>query len=300
MQRPTLRQLEYFVALAEHLNFRAAAEACYVTQPAISGQLAQLEGQLGLRLFERDQRQVRLTPAGEALLPRARAMLADADAFGETAHALGAPLTGPLRLGVIPTIGPYLLPRVLPALRKDFPELQLFLREDLTSRLVAALDAGELDVLLLAVDVDLGDLESLPLFSDPFVLAVPAGDTLAGCEGVGLESLAGRDVLLLEEGHCLRDQIVPLCATSGADESSGFRGTSLGTISQMVASGLGVTLLPELALERELAGAHGLATAEFGPEGPSRSIGLAWRKSSPRAEEFRALGEAIARAYMAS
>ncbi|MCA9665088.1 MAG: hydrogen peroxide-inducible genes activator [Myxococcales bacterium] len=292
-----LDELKHLCLVAETGTFTEAARQAHLSQPALSASIKRLEEQIGARLLDRGRRGAQLTAAGEALLPRARAMLADADAFGETAHALGAPLTGPLRLGVIPTIGPYLLPRVLPALRKDFPELQLFLREDLTSRLVAALDAGELDVLLLAVDVDLGDLESLPLFSDPFVLAVPAGDTLAGCEGVGLESLAGRDVLLLEEGHCLRDQIVPLCATSGADESSGFRGTSLGTISQMVASGLGVTLLPELALERELAGAHGLATAEFGPEGPSRSIGLAWRKSSPRAEEFRALGATLAAAY---
>lgn len=300
MQPPTLRQLEYFSALAKHLNFRAAASECYVTQPAISGQIAQLEGLLGFKLFERDKRQVRLTREGEALLPRAREVLAEVEGFCELSQSLGAPLSGPLRLGTIPTVGPYLLPQVLPALRAEHAALQLFLTEDLTSRLVERLEDAQLDALLLDIDVELGDLETLPLFSDPFFLAVRAGDPLEGREALGLDVLDEREVLLLEEGHCLRDQIIPLCKSSASIDAPSFMGTSLGTICQMVAGGLGVTLLPELALQRELASAPDLRALDFGADGPSRQIGLAWRKSSPRAAEFKALGEELARAYMRS
>ncbi len=297
MDRPTLRQLEYFVALAERLNFRRAAEACFVSQPSLSAQIAGLEGTLGVQLFERDRRGVRLTAAGEALVPGARETLAACGRLGQLARSFGAPLTGPLRLGAIPTVGPYLLPRVLPAIARDWPELQVYLREDTTARLLEGLEAGRLDLLLLAIDLDLGSVETMPLFSDPFVVAVPEGDELAGAEEAQPSDLDGRDVLLLEEGHCLRDQALPICTAAGADEMSGFRGTSLGTIAQMVAAGLGVTLLPELAVEREAAAAPGLRTIPFGSDGPSRSIGLAWRASSPREAEFRTLGETLQRAW---
>ena len=297
MDRPTLRQLEYFVALAERLNFRRAAEACFVSQPSLSAQIAGLEGTLGVQLFERDRRGVRLTAAGEALVPGARETLAACGRLGQLARSFGAPLTGPLRLGAIPTVGPYLLPRVLPAIARDWPELQVYLREDTTARLLEGLEAGRLDLLLLVIDLDLGSVETMALFSDPFVVAVPEGDELAGADEAQPSDLDGRDVLLLEEGHCLRDQALPICTAAGADEMSGFRGTSLGTIAQMVAAGLGVTLLPELAVEREAAAAPGLRTIPFGSDGPSRSIGLAWRASSPREAEFRTLGETLQRAW---
>ena len=297
MERPTLRQLEYFVALAERLNFRKAAESCFVSQPALSAQIAQLEGLLGVKLFERDRRGVQLTAAGDALLPGARETLASSDRLGQLAKSLGAPLTGPLRLGVIPTVGPYLLPKVLPAVSEAFPDLQVFLREDMTDRLLEQLEEGRLDLLLLAIDIDLGNVTTLPLFSDPFVLAVPAGDELAQANEVSVSDLEGRDVLLLDEGHCLREQTRPLCDSVGADELGGFRASSLGTIAQMVASGLGVTLLPELAVEREEAAAPGLRVVSFGADGPSRSVGLAWRSTCPRGDEYRALGETIASAY---
>ena len=173
MERPTLRQLEYFAALADRLNFRKAAESCFVSQPALSAQISQLESLLGLSLFERDRRGVRLTSAGKALLPDARDLLTRCDRLGQLARSLGTPLTGPLRLGVIPTIGPYLLPRVLPALAEAFPELRVFLREDTTDRLLDLLGAGKLDLLLLATDIDLGPVVTQALFSDPFLLAVP-------------------------------------------------------------------------------------------------------------------------------
>lgn len=296
-QHPTLRQLEYFVALADRLNFREAAESCHVTQPALSAQIAQLESILGVQLFERDKRQVRLTRPGEALLPGARELLARTDALCELARSFGEPLEGPLRLGVIPTVGPYLLPRVLPAVRAAFPELHLYLREEETKRLLTELEDGQLDLLLLAIDVDLGGLATRPLFSDPFLLAVSKDDPLARRDLVSLDDLHGRDVLLLEEGHCLREQTLPLCDLADAQELAGFRATSLSTLCQMVAAENFVTLLPELCLERELAATPNLLAIPFGPDGPGRRIGLAWRPSSPRTEEFTTLGDTLARAY---
>ena len=300
MERPTLRQLEYFVAVAERLSFSRAAESCFVSQPALSAQIAQLEALLGVKLFERDRRGVRLTPGGEALVAGAKETLASCDRFGQLAKSFGVPLTGPLRLGVIPTIGAYLLPKVLPAVSETYPDLQLFLREDMTVRLLEQLEQGKLDLLLLAIDIDLGRVATQPLFSDPFVLAVPESDELASSRSVSLSDLEGRDILLLDEGHCLREQTLPLCESAGADELGGFRASSLGTITQMVASGLGITLLPELAVEREAAAVPGLRVISFGADGPSRSVGLAWRANSPRGDEYRTLGETLAMAYAQS
>ena len=300
MERPTLRQLEYFVAVADRLNFRKAAESCFVSQPSLSAQIAQLEALLGVKLFERDRRGVQLTPAGQELVPSARETLACCDRFGQLARSFGAPFKGPLRLGVIPTVGPYLLPRVLPALGEAYPDLQVFLREDMTSRLLEQLEQGRLDLLVLAIDVELGNVSTQPLFSDPFVLALHEADELCRLEEANLSDLEGRDVLLLEEGHCFREQTLPLCDSVGADELDGFRASSLGTITQMVASGLGITLLPELAVEREAAAVRGLRVVPFGADGPSRSVGLAWRANSPRADEYRALGETLTTAYARS
>ena len=295
-----LRDLQYLVAVAEHRHFGRAAEACFVSQPSLSAQIAQMEAVLGVKLFERDPRGVRLTRAGEALVPEARATLAACDQLCQLARSSGAPLTGPLRLGVIPTVGPYLLPRVLPAVHEAYPELQLFLREDRTAQLVEQLQAGKLDLLMLAVDIDLGGLATLPLFSDPFLVAVSEQDDLARLDEVRLSDLDGRDMLLLEEGHCLREETLPLCEAAGGGDLSGFRASSLGTITQMVARGLGITLLPELAIEREAAAVRGLRTIPFGADGPSRSVGLAWRANSPRVEEYRMLGATLSAAYARS
>lgn len=300
LQRPSLRQLEYFVALTEHLNFRAAATACYVTQPALSGQIAQMESLLNVRLFERDKRQVRLTAEGEKLLPVARGVLEKTTELVDLAGSFGAPLTGRLRIGAIPTVGPYLLPRVLPKVREAFPLLRIFLREDLTPNLLAQLADGELDLLLLDIDVDLGDVVKHALFSDPFLVAVREGDELAGESEVQVSRLAKREILLLEEGHCLRDQTLPLCERAGGEEVPGFRASSLSTIVQMVAGGLGITLVPELAVEREIHSTPGLVTASFGADGPGRTIGLAWRKTSAHGEEYQTLGDTIVQAYVES
>jgi len=299
MERPSLRQLEYFCALAVHLNFRKAAEATHVSQPTLSGQIAQLEATLGLTLFERNPRGAELTRAGKTLLPEAKRVLNATERLTHVAGSIGAPLTGPLRIGVIPTVGPYLLPRVLPAVREAFPDLQIYLREDQTSRLLEQLDVGDLDLLLLAIDIDLGRVTTQALFSDPFLVAVSKEHEWGARESIELDDLLERDMLLLDEGHCLRDQILPLCKGDDGDEPVGFRATSLATITQMVASGLGITLLPELAVEREASAATNLHLIPFDADGPGRSIGLAWRKSSTRVDEFTALGDAMAKAYAA-
>lgn len=299
MERPSLRQLEYLVAVADHLNFREAAESCHVTQPALSTQLQQLEALLGVQLFERDTRRVVATHAGVAIAEKARAILSLTDEAIDLARAEGAPLAGRLRLGAIPTVAPYMLPMVVQAAREAHPDLVLLLTEDQTARLVTGLGSGELDVLLLALDVDLKGAEEMELFSDPFVLACPADHPLAKKELLREADLDGETVLLLEEGHCLRSHALPICKSAGMTEYADFRATSLGTLLQMVGVGLGVTLLPEMAVEAEAQRNRSVVYRPFDEGGPSRQIGLAWRKSSARADEFRALGETVRAAYLA-
>jgi len=293
VQVPTLRQLEYLVAIADLGSFHRAARACGVSQPGLSAQIRQLEALLDLHLLERDRRRVLLTPAGEALVRRARVVLAEARGLVEAANALQRPLSGALRLGVIPTVAPYLLPRALSRVRSRHPELRLRLREAQTADLVAALERGELDVLLLALEAALGGLETLELFRDPFHVALPAGHRLARRRRLREQDLADQPVLLLDDGHCLRAQALAVCREAGAEEQSDFRATSLGTLIEMVCGGAGVTLLPELALERETR-RSGLAVVPFAKPAPHRTIGLAWRPSSGRAAEFALLGRSIA------
>src|SRR5262245_3885329 len=293
VQVPTLRQLEYLVAIADLGSFHRAARACGVSQPGLSAQIQQLEALLELQLLERDRRRVLLTPAGEALVRRARAVLAEARGLVETANALQRPLSGALRLGVIPTVAPYLLPRALPRVRRRHPELRLRLREAQTGDLVAALERGELDVLLLALEAPLGDLATRALFRDPFHVALPAGHRLAPRPRLRDLALAVEPVLLLEYGHCLRSQALAVCRDAGADEQSDFRATSLGTLIEMVCGGAGVTLLPELSLRSEARRA-GLAVVPFAKPSPHRTIGLAWRPSSGRAAEFALLAGSLA------
>ena len=292
--RSSLRHLQYFVAVAERLNFRKAAAACFVTQPGLSTQIKDLERLLDVQLFERNRRKVVITPAGSVLLPLARKVLAAASELEEVALSLTKPLSGRLRLGVIPTIAPYLLPSALPAIRQRFPELRLLLHEDFTERLLDLLSKGRLDLLLLALEADLGDVATLPLATDPFLTAMPEGHPLAGREHIEEADLAGEQVLLLEDGHCLRDQALRVCEVWGASEVGDFRAGSLSTLAQMVAGGIGITLLPQLALQVEARPPSPLVVRPFRQPGPSRTIGLAWRKTSPRAEEFRLLGKLLA------
>ncbi|NOT31365.1 MAG: LysR family transcriptional regulator, partial [Planctomycetes bacterium] len=257
MERPGLRQLECAVAVAEQLSFRRAAEACFISQPALSLQIQQLESLLGTRLFERDRRRVLLTPAGEQLLPHLRGALLALDGLVEAARALGDPLAGTLRLGVIPTVAPYVLPGVIGPLRKRFPKLRLLLREDHTARLVERVQEGKLDLALLALEAELGNLATHALYSDPFVLVTPASHALAGralarAKNITDADLADQDVLLLEDGHCFRNQALSLCQRAGARELVDFRATSLNTLVRMVASGTGITLLPAMAVATEV------------------------------------------------
>ncbi|HXV36463.1 MAG TPA: LysR substrate-binding domain-containing protein [Myxococcota bacterium] len=288
--QPTLRQLEYLVAVADRGSFHAAARACHVSQPGLSAQIQQLEGLLGLRLFERNRRRVLITAEGEQIVQRARELLAGAAHLVEAARVLSAPLTGRLRLGVIPTIAPYLLPQLLPRVRERYPALRVELREGQTAELVALLLRGELDLLLLALEARLAGVESSALFRDEFAVAMPASHPLAARKRLADSDLAGESILLLEDGHCLRDQALAVCDQAGVEEAANFRASSLPTLVQMVAAGSGVTLLPSLAVAVEARAAN-LAVVAFRDPAPYRTIGLAWRPTSPRADEFRLLGE---------
>ncbi len=290
--RPSLRQLECIVAIADHGSFRSGATALGLSQPALSAHVAQLEGDLGVQLFERDRRRVLVTTAGAAVVTQARAALAAADGVVDVARGAAEPLAGALRIGVIPTVAPYLLPRVLPPVRARFPRLRPALREDQTARVLRQLDEGTLDCAIVALPVP-GDLTAAPLYREDFLLAVPRASPLAGRARAKQPDLDGQTVLLLEDGHCLREQALPVC--SGAVEDTGLQATSLGTLVQMVASGLGVTLLPEMAAA-VLAPrpSSGVVTLRFAAPAPGRTIGLVWRTSSARLPELRLLAETIA------
>jgi len=290
--RPTVRQLEYLVAVADARHFGRAARQCAVTQPALSAQIAALEETLGVRVFERSRRGAAPTRAGERVIERARAALRLVDEVTAAAREAREPLSGPLHLGVIPTVAPYLLPRGLAAVRRRYPRLRLFLHEEQTARVLAGLTEGRLDVALVALPPDAPGLESCSLGREAFLLAVPPGHPLARTRRrVGEEALAGQPVLLLEDGHCLRDQALAVCRHAGARESEGVRASSLSTLAQMVAGGLGVTLLPASAAAVE--GRSGLALLRFRDPEPSRELGLVWRKASPRGDEFRSLAEVL-------
>ncbi|TMQ10413.1 MAG: hydrogen peroxide-inducible genes activator [Deltaproteobacteria bacterium] len=293
MERPSIRQLESLVAVADSRSFRRAATTLGISQPALSAQVQAAEHVLGIQVFERDRRSVLITPAGEDVVSRAREALIAVDAVGDAARRRSEPLVGALRLGVIPTIAPYWLPALLPEVHRRFPKLELILREDQTSRLLIQLAAGQLEIALLAIPVQ-GDFTTAPVAREGFVAAAPRGAPLVKQRGKLTEKdLDDQTVLLLEDGHCLRDQALEICKRAGAVESVEVRATSLPTLVQMVAGGLGVTLLPEAAIA-SLVQKHGpVALAEFAKPVPGRTIGLAWRTSSGRLREFRLLAETM-------
>jgi LysR family hydrogen peroxide-inducible transcriptional activator len=287
--RPSIQQLEAFLAVARTLNFRQAADETQISQPALSAQIQKLEAALDTQLFERDRRRVLITPAGEAILPLVREILDRTDELVVSARGEDGVLHGTLRLGVIPTVAPYALPRVLPAVRRGFADVRVLVREDQTGRLLDRLQDGRLDVLFLALEAELGDVERLPVFRDAFVLAMAPGHPLAARETVAREDLDRQELLLLEDGHCLRQQALDLCRGTGAHELGDFRATSLPTLVQMVASGIGVTLLPEVSLRAEVREGE-LEVRRFAPPEPFRTLGLAWRAGSPRRAAFTELG----------
>jgi LysR family transcriptional regulator, hydrogen peroxide-inducible genes activator len=288
----TLRQLQYVVAVADARSFRKAAELCRVSQPSLSAQLAQLEEALGARLFERERRPVLPTPAGAEVVERARKLLVDTDDLIEAGRRLQDPLAGTLRIGVIPTISPYLLPLVVPALRRAHPSLTVLWIEEKTEVLIGRLGAGELDAALLGTDTPADHLEQELIARDPFVLATPPRHPLGRPRTpVKMSELTGATVLLLDEGHCFRDQALSFCSRARAHEAS-FRATSLSTLTQMVAGGTGVTLLPRLALGTE-ARRGVVAVRPFAAPAPSRPINLTWRAQSPLGPALRRLAVSI-------
>ena len=291
---PSLRQLRYLVELADRLNFRQAAEASFVTQSTLSAGIKELENLLGVQLVERDTRVVRLTPVGEEVVERARGLLAAAHDLVSTAKSAAEPLTGLVGLGAIPTVAPFLLPGLLPALRRRYPALRLYLREDLTERLLERLRAGQLDMALIALPFDTAELLVRELFKDEFWFVAREDDPHAQEKAVAVKSLDPGQVLLLEEGHCLREHAIAACGGRLANPDSRIEATSLSTLIQMVEGGLGVTLLPEIALKAGALRGTKLIARPFAPHVPSRRITLVARPGSARRRDFELLADFVA------
>ena len=288
-----LRALQYLVKLAELRHFSKAAEACFVSQPTLSTQIMKLEEELGVALVERIPRKVQLTPVGEEIAQRARHVLRDIEQIKMTARRSRDPETGLLRLGLFPTLAPYLLPHIMPLIRDRFPELKLQLAEEKTSKLLRLLDNGGLDAALLALPVEDEGFEVEILFEEPFMLATPASHPLSESESVSMCDLDGQELLLLEDGHCLRAQALEVCALAGAHERLDFHATSMETLRQMVAAEVGVTLMPVLSVKPPIPETHNLALRRFESPPPSRTIALVWRRSSPLGALMRDLAECV-------
>lgn len=289
-----LRDLRYLVAVADLGHFGRAAEACYVSQPTLSTQIKKLERDLGVELIERNPRQLVLTDAGRQIVAKARSVIAEADEIERIAERARDPEGGTLRVGIFPTLAPYLLPHVVADLHQQFPKLELLLVEEKTDEVVARLRNGRLDVGILALPITDQQLHAEPLFVEDFVLAVPTDHPLATSAGpVPTSVLATEPVLLLEEGHCLRDQALSVCQLAGGHERLGFRATSLETLRQMVASGVGITLLPSLATEPPVPPQPGLAILPLAEPIPQREIAMLWRPTTPSAALLQAIAERI-------
>lgn len=299
MNDPSVQQLRYAVAVADEQHFGRAAAKCFVSQPALSTQIRELESRLGVQLFERSTRGVLVTPIGADVIARARKVLHEIDDLRDVATGAGDALAGPLRLGVIPTIAPYVLPGAVRLIADAHPSLELYLREDRTNDLVAQLQAGDLDLLLLALPVERPGIEELALYDEPFLLAMPEKHTLARGKKCDVSVLSGERLVLLEDGHCLRDQALAVCELAGHDGQPEVQGTSLPTVVQMVGAGLGVTLLPASAIERDVHTDAHVVVRDLLPV-PTRTVGLAWRASSARADAYRSLGEYFTTAGHAS
>ncbi len=289
-----LKDLRYLVAVADSRHFGRAAERCFVSQPTLSAQLKKLEQYLGVQLIERQPKNVTLTDAGEQIVARARKILEASDEVVTLARAHRDPLAGILRIALLPTIGPYLLPRVSQPIRKALPRLDLRLYEYQTAPMLGKLQLGEIDVGLLALPVEMEGLQARELYTEAFTVAVPDNHRLAKRESVRGDDLQGETLLLLEDGHCLRDQALEVCSRIGTNEKQDFRATSLETLRQMVATGAGVTLLPELASKGAYGHARGVTIRPFARPAPVRHIGAIWRKSSARTPAIDAFCKVIA------
>ncbi|MCP4207073.1 MAG: LysR family transcriptional regulator [Shimia sp.] len=290
MNNLTLRQLRYFTALAEHGHFGRAADVCAISQPALSVQIKELEESFGAPLLERTTRRVRLTSFGEDVLVRVREILRSVDELGDMARAAQSGLTGRLRLGVIPTIAPYLLPALLREVKTTFPEMSLMVRETMTANLLAELHAGRIDTAIVALPVSEPAFTEEPLWSEAFVLVRP--DTEAAAPVPAPDTLERERLLLLEEGHCFRDQALSFCSLPSARPHEGLDGSSLSTLVQMVGAGLGVTVIPEMAVPVDTPTAA-VSVARFAGAQPARTIGMIWRKSSPLATQLQELADVV-------
>jgi LysR family hydrogen peroxide-inducible transcriptional activator len=275
-----LRALNYFVKLSDLRHFSKAAEACFVSQPTLSTQIRKLEEELGVQLVERAPRRVMLTPVGEEIADRARGVLRDIRQIREAASRSKDPAAGTLRLGIFPTLAPYLLPHVVPGLRQRYPDLRLQLSEEKTGDIIRLLHSGSLDAALLALPLDDESLEMEVLFQEPFVLALPASHPIAEREEICLDDLAGTELLLLEDGHCLREHALEVCSLAGARERVDFHATSMETLRQMVAADMGLTLMPVLAVKAPIAPTGNMVLKRFQDPEPNRTIALVWRGSS--------------------
>ncbi|MCA8902409.1 MAG: hydrogen peroxide-inducible genes activator [Hyphomonas sp.] len=290
---PTLRQLQFLVALGDTGSFSRAAEACHVTQPTLSAGIKELEDLLGVKLAEREARGARLTHAGELAVRQASALMNDAHALVQSVQSAGALLTGPFHLGAIPTIAPFVLPQTVRALSRAYPDLKLYLHEDKTARLVDQLRTRTLDAALIALPWDAPGIESLALSDDEFVFAAPPSHPLARKNGLSPEDLKDEEVLLLEDGHCLRDHALSICRMRTGEAKDQVAATSLGTLVNMVAGGLGVSLLPRLAVDHGITTGSDIAVREFVRPVIGRQIGIAWRAGSPREADARKIGEIV-------
>jgi LysR family hydrogen peroxide-inducible transcriptional activator len=297
---PSPQQLRYLVTLAEARHFGRAAQACAVTQSTLSAGLLALESQLDCHILDRDAgRHVVFTALGLELAERARTALTALETVTEAATVAREPLSGPLRLGVIPTIGPFFLPTLMPALQRAFPRLRLYLREDTTANLVDRLSANRLDLLLLATPCDCGGADTAPVARDAFMIALPANHRLSGEDQIPISALATERLLLLEDGHCLRDQALAVCGLLAGDKGGQdeFAATSLHTLVHMVAGGLGITLLPRLAVAAGITRGTGVVLRPMAGAGAWRTLGLAWRQNAPRSADYRALKSHLVDAY---
>ncbi len=289
-----LKDFKYLVALADTGHFGKAAEKAFVSQPTLSAQLKKLEDYLGVQLVERRPKQVQLTEVGQRIVERARRILDESNEIVALARHHADPLAGKIKVALIPTIGPYLLPRVMRRIRKTLPELGLMLYEYQTEPLLKLLRDGDIDLGILALPAPTDGLESRPLYEEAFTVALPSGHPLAAQPTIRSQDLRGQTLLLLEDGHCLRDQALEVCSRVGAREADDFRATSLETLRQMVIAGLGVTLLPELAVDSPVASQRGLAIRRFQRPAPSRRVGAVWRRSTTRAAAIDELCTVIA------
>ncbi len=287
------RALQYLVKLAELKHFSKAAEACFVSQPTLSTQIRKLEEELGVSLVERAPRHIMLTPIGEDIAHRARHVLRDIEHIKTAARLSKNPATGTIKLGIFPTLAPYLLPHVIPEIRQNFPELKLQLAEEKTEDILQMLDQGRLDAGLLALPVDEPGLDIVVLFEEPFVMAMPANHPLSDKKTICIKDLEGEELLLLEEGHCLRQHALEVCELAGAHERMDFHATSMETLRQMVATNAGLTLMPVLAVKPPIPKTDNISIRPFSPPVPSRTIVLVWRKSSPLGPFLRQLAESL-------